>query len=568
MAKARGNKLVPPANFSRNPMEVSQRGRRVPIPPDTFGVYGQGQPFFVQGTDQRTGQTVTSPISGGQSAAFNNPFDWEGPSEPSNGGSIAPVASRTPPRATYRGEPLGPNPLGEQVREMIDRTSPSVRVRPGLLDEPIPPALPGIPQRTTPSVNIWNGGTMQRSPSPMTYADPSTDPNRGMYDLARSIDAIRERSQVKFPSNPMSPMYGVVDPATESARRLAPMLAQDAARRQNTPMNGMTAYEADPTRYRPGDPAIQARQLDNAQRVTSGRLMDRTRSNPMADQINAQANAVASGRGWYLGGQFVGATGNPQWGTAENMRRRVEMGNAPQQATQEQRDSAQARRAGAQRQFMEENNGMNYLQARRAERQAGLKERSFRKAVTRGLNPMSPEAQALFPQQVAKMRGQSVAQANQNPMGSPIAAGAPNTAENLQARNSIRAGITQGVPATATTPAIPPSPFIQSLGVTADASPADVETGLNDMMLRSEVPSPEGLKDLRILVGTYTGTDGDSPFASTEVPDSWDALRNLPENASDEQLKSWWNSHQEKVKALRQRQMEQGRLRGIGRIGA
>jgi len=192
------------------------------------------------------------------------------------------------------------------------------------------------------------------------------------------------------------------------------------------------------------------------------------------------------------------------------------------------------------------------------------------KALRRAGNPMAmgdANRGRLFPDMLAGRGGRAATPA-QNPMGSPIAAGAPNTAENIQARNSLRAGITQGVPATATTPAIPPSPFIQSLGVTADASPADVETGLNDMMLRAEVPSPAGLRDLRILVGTYTGVDGESPFASTEVPDSWDSLRNLPENASDDQLISWWMTHQEKVKALRQRQMEQGRLGGLGRIGA
>lgn len=432
------------------------------------------------------------------------------------------------------------------------------------------------PQRMP--LNVYSGALPQiggpRTPVPLATPGSAVSAMQqqtaSIRNTANQVNNMVSQSQQRFPA-PQNPMSVGVDPAAESARRLTPMMVQDAARQQNTPMNGMTAYEANPLRLRP-DQKLNLAEQSAARTIAGGVAADPTglagRFNPMAGQINAQADAVASGRGWYLGGQFVGATGNPQWGQAENMRRRVELNNAPQQATQEQRESAQARRAGAQRQFMEENNGMNYLQARRAERQAGLKERSFRKAVTRGLNPMSPEAQALFPQQVAKMKGQPIAQANQNPMGSPLAAGAPNTAENIQARNSIRAGITQGIPATATTPAIPPSPFIQSLGVTADAAPADIETGLNDMMLRGEVPSPEGLKDLQMLIGTYTETEGDSPFAGTEVEESWRALRGLPENASKEQLMGWWTSHQERVKALRQRQMEQGRLRGIGRIGA
>ena len=448
-----------------------------------------------------------------------------------------------------------------------------------------------------PSINIWNNGQALRSPSPMTYADPSTDPNQGMYDLARQIDAIRERSQTANPMVKGSPTFGVIDPDRESARRLAPMLVQDAARQQNTPMNGMTAYEANPFRYNPTNPAIQARQQDNAQRATAGRPMDRTRLNPMANQINADAVAIQEGRAVRTAdGNVVYHTGTPESARQaqlagkterEAMRNRANM-NVPQSELDRREDADVARRERQARhnQFKEASGGLNYRQYDRLQSQNALTMKAvdegrlspaaamFRmqtradKALRRAGNPMAmgvANSGRLFPDLFAKPGS---AQPNQNPMGSPLAAGAPNTAENIQARNSIRAGITEGVPATATTPAIPPSPFIQSLGVTADAAPADIEAGLNDMMLRGEVPSPQGLKDLQMLIGTYTETEGNSPFAGTEVEESWRELRTLPENASQEQLMGWWTAHQERVKALRQRQTEQGRLRGIGRIGA
>jgi hypothetical protein len=413
---------------------------------------------------------------------------------------------------------------------------------------------------------------------------------------ASQINSLTSQSQQRFPAQ-TNPMSVGVDPEAESARRIAPMMARDAARQQNTPMNGMTAYEANPFRYNPTNPAIQARQQDNAQRATAGRPMDRTRLNPMANQINADAVAIQEGRAVRTAdGNVVYHTGTPESARQaqlagkterEAMRNRANM-NVPQSELDRRNDADTARRERQARhnQFKEASGGLNYRQYDRLQNQNDLTMKAvdegrlspeaamFRmqtradKALRRAGNPMAMGVAnngRLFPDLFAKPGS---AQPNQNPMSSPLAAGAPNTAENIQARNSIRAGITEGVPATATTPAIPPSPFIQSLGVTADAAPADIEAGLNDMMLRGEVPSPQGLKDLQMLIGTYTETEGNSPFAGTEVEESWRELRTLPENASQEQLMGWWTAHQERVKALRQRQMEQGRLRGIGRIGA
>jgi hypothetical protein len=267
------------------------------------------------------------------------------------------------------------------------------------------------------------------------------------------------------------------------------------------------------------------------------------RFNPMAGQINAQADAVASGRGWYLGGQFVGATGNPQWGQAENMRRRVELNNAPQQATPEQRASVRERRAGAHRQFMEENNGMNYLQARRAERQAGLKERSFRKAVTRGLNPMSPEAQALFPQQVAKMKGQPV-QPNQNPMSNVVGPGSPNTIENVDARATARQANVSTSPTLATwgvDPNMDPTSFSQIVG--ENLFKRDSMTNNYKM---AEV-SDDGIQSIFNQVKLFDPTeDGKPPFPEGSV---YNQMWSLPEGTPTADIRKMFEGILEQMKA-------------------
>lgn len=356
-----------------------------------------------------------------------------------------------------------------------------------------------------------------------------------MRGLAAQIDAIRERSQTMFPSVQGSPTFGVVNPDVESARRLAPMLAQDAARQRNTPVNGNTAYANNPMRLTP-DQKLDIAGQSAARYMQGGAAADPTnigaRFAGAAGRINTEYDKVQAGQGIFNNGQFLDftPTGNPQWGTAENMRRRTELGNAPQQATPEQRQSAQARRAGIQREFIDRT-GMNYAQARRAERKDELRQRSFNKAVIRGMNPFGPEAQAMFPQQVAAAKAGGVGQpvAGQNPMG--------GGARTLEAQQAAATRIQERE----TT-----SPNVAGLGV----EPGTGLAGLNQVLSGrlQEDPnaefSDESLREFQAHAKDYSSlaTDTNNPFDFGEgltgqglvgkfQADMWKELATLPDNA-------------------------------------
>ena len=527
MAKARGKKLVPPANFSRNPM----------------GPSAQENAEF----DRRLGQKATT--------ANLIPRGYSPETDPWVKSSSPFVNAGTP---QYQGSSFK---MGNTVR-------------------PTQPV----------SVDMWGNGQQRRSPSPMTYEDPSNNPNLGMYDLAREIDAIRDRSQSR-PQNPMvqgSPSFGVVNPDVESARRLAPMMARDAARQQNTPMNGMTAYEANPFRYNPGDPAIQARQQDNAQRATTGRPVDRTRLNPMAGQINAQADAVASGRGWYLGGQFVGATGTPESARQaqlagkterEALRDRGNM-NVPQSELDRRDDADVARRERQARhnQFKDANNGMNYRQYDRMQNQNALTMKAvdegrlspdaanFRmqtradKALRRAGNPMlmgTDTSRGLFPDMMAG-RGGRAATPNQNPMAA-FGMGASNT----PAGKVAAAGNVSNMAMT--------DPNLVALGVDPEAGIGGLHTSLSQQFEADPnlAMDDSSLRSYQMFAQQALTADPDqanpsnfssfpgSVFAETEgavTSELWKELATLPD--SERARQQWLQKYKDRKKEIEKRQTD------------
>lgn len=434
--------------------------------------------------------------------------------------------------------------VGDQFKKRRNLVQKSAASKPGAgsglfsyyTDAGMNPYVPNSPMQTNAQPQMQNP-MVPKSILPSSGQSGSQMLNdrmqaASMRDLALKIDAIREQSQATFPTVAMSPTYGVTNPDVESARRLAPMLTQDAARQQNTPVNGNTAYANNPMRYNAGDPAIQMRQQDNAQRMTSGRPVDRTRGAGdrfagSAGRINAEYDKVKAGQGIFSNGEFLDftPTGNPQWGTAENMRRRVELDNAPQQATQEQRYSAQARRAGIQREFIDRT-GMNYAQARRAERKEELRQRTFNKAVIRGMNPFGPDAQALFPQQVSAAKAGAAGQggAVKNPM-----ANAGRTLEEQQAA-AMR------IQERETT-----NPVVAGLG----AEPGTGLVGLNEAFRNRLVEDPaaefsdDSLREYQSHAKDYKGvsTDANNPFEfGTSIEDKyqaelWKELAELPDNS-------------------------------------
>lgn len=183
------------------------------------------------------------------------------------------------PRATYRGSPLGPNPMGQQVREMLDRDGgispggkpngmvdrgiPPVRVRPGFLEQNYYMGTPNSPQNqdvlnranaalealkqdrlapqyggatgswnpadgggatgswgpnSVPQIDIWNNGRQIASPQPGARVRSQRELEE-TYALTDKINALRDRSALQ--DNPMAPNSPLrrVDPGVAAMRQ-------------------------------------------------------------------------------------------------------------------------------------------------------------------------------------------------------------------------------------------------------------------------------------------------------------------------------------------------------------
>jgi hypothetical protein len=215
-----------------------------------------------------------------------------------------------------------------------------------------------------------------------------------MRGLAGRIDAIRERSQIANPMVPNSPaMTGFVDPQAESDRRMAPLLARDAAMQQNTPANGNTAFANDPNRMTPDQKADLARKsaLDTAR---GGPAADPTGmaarfGGAMGQRATADAEAIQNGQAVRLpDGSVARFTGTPESAREaqnkgkverEKLRDRSNM-NVPQEELDRRKaaDAAKKERSDRARAFESENDGLTYKHMDRLERKFILKQKAVR----------------------------------------------------------------------------------------------------------------------------------------------------------------------------------------------
>jgi len=469
MAKARGNKLVPPANYSRNPMSFNPANQGLDFS-GLLALYGENRPSQQTGRNPRLTTPNTPLVS-------NSMMPYRGPSAVDMAGDRASAA---------------------QIR-----------------------------------------------------------------NSANQINSLIARSQAANPMVPRSPGFGVVDPATESTRRLAPMLAQDAARQQNTPMNGMTAYEANPMRYRPGDPAIQARQLDNAQRATMGQPMDRTRD---SGALNAYISS--GGTPWYERErqardqmamqarqstpefQAAMAAMQQQKTAREALRDRSNL-NVPQAELdrRDAADTARREREARHNQFKDASGGMNYKQYDRLQRQNALTMKAvdegrlspeaanFRmrtradKALRRAGNPMAmgdANRGRLFPDMFAGKGGRA-ASTTENPI---VVGGRTLEAQQAAAADIVNREST--------------SPHIAGLGVEPGSGLAGLNQKISSRILEDPNAefSDESLREFQQHAAQYEtiATDQNDPFAfgtGQYGPDAgveskqaalWRELAKLPDN--------------------------------------
>lgn len=214
-----------------------------------------------------------------------------------------------------------------------------------------------------------------------------------------------------------------------------------------------------------------------------------------------------------------------------------------------------------------------------AEKEAETQRRAdvkFKHLVGRGMNPLSPKARGMFPEQVARMK-QGLG-SRDNPV-SPMTAGSPKTSTSVDQARAIATATVLGVPATATSPGAAATPFGAALAARGYDPGSDDSMGIPNLhvfeMTREGtalVPSdardlqriakhvqeqhkgkPPGMgRDANPFYGIATGPYSDNEDYQRSVADSYQELADMPNDASDSDLQGWADRFQSELKrALR-----------------
>lgn len=307
-----------------------------------------------------------------------------------------------------------------------------------------------------------------------------------MRGLAGEIDAIRERSQIANPMVPNSPaMTGFVDPQAESDRRMAPALARDAAKQQNTPANGNTAFANDPNRLTPDQKAGLAR--ESALRAAGGGpAADPTGlgarfGGAMGQQASSDYDAIQNGQAVRLAdGSVARFTGTPESAKIaqnkgkierESLRDRKNL-NVPQEELDRRKraDAHKKERADRHQAFRDQNDGMNYRQYDRLQRT----QQSIQRKVADGRLDQAT-ADRMLEQETNKAmrraegRRSALVNADQSrPLPLAQAAEPQRVRQQPDAAAAVEQMATQ-------------SPIIKNLGITVESKPQDVMNSIASM---------------------------------------------------------------------------------------
>lgn len=396
-------------------------------------------------------------------------------------------------------------------------------------------------------------GRQQSPPTSGMYADGVMD-----REFGRSVDMGNAR---------MAPVFGSAGQAGAVSRSYPNVMGRSMANTVNsyvganpiamTPQDKFNTAQAAAQRFMGGgaasDPTGLGRRFGPGSPLTSGppQVTDAQRQQASQDYLRSVDPRAALDRNYR--GSFARQMPDGQMaytnrlGALEDYVRANPMDTAAQAALRAEQDNATRRSEITQNRleaFKAEHGGMDARQFRRSQRDEARTEKQFRQAVEAGLNPMSPQAQALFPNQVAKVRSEMNGTTARNPMTAAFEPGAPDNIENRQARARVRSTLVAGDPNTGAQP----SPTLVAFGVTEDATPDQfvraVADGMGDVDLVGD-----GARDVFNFAKTFGPTeDGKSPFKnSPEMNKLW----NMPADASQEDIDRWASDYKKALQRVR-----------------
>lgn len=468
-------------------------------------------------------------------------------------------------------------PAGASVGASMGTVSPNTAMdfkrRVGGLNYQQPSSMapqgPRTPQPDTAStfVNPVQTGRVPMSPlasNARPQGNPFLDDQRtamAEQGLTDRMNALTQRSQTLNPMGMAAPGQLPIDQYRDP--RMDALMARENARLQNTPANPFVAEMNDPNRMTPemkqrfGESAVGYRMAGGvAADPTNGRSRF-TGDNPLAQDTAEYAEnlrRVAAGEGVMIqpGGrgsnqQFIGFNNTRQGAEAAVNARRDAGGfvirsgplrgkayNSPEAIAA--RKEFEAEKAAKHEAFKAANGGMNYAQARRANQRSDRMEGKFKKAVRQGLNPMSPQAFAMFPDQAAAARGryQNRDGAPKNPMETGAYARGSNTVESRaasMARNVDRES----------------SPLFAAIGVQPGGGIQSLDSGLSGW---SGDVSDEMLKEIQgYALDHKEASDSDNPFTVGGAGDRtseyrsglWAELTSIPDDPAAR--RAWYEKY-------------------------
>jgi hypothetical protein len=383
---------------------------------------------------------------------------------------------------------------------------------------------------------------------------------------------------------PNSPLYGqqssVETPQLQAQRDF--IQRQEAARQQNTRYGDFSqpAGQAYSNGLDISPEAMAARQAQRLGAMQPGGAQMQQRFGP-ASPLGQQASQYASDQARKDAGQGVfiqeGGYGQPQEFLPFNNTRLGAEANARAMAEQRRTDPTAPGYRSAQTRTDQLKEGLARRQAalasglpkqRAQEKMQRLQDRTLKRAVARGLNPLSPQAQAMYPEAAGRLRGAlaggGLAPANpENPLPA-ITSSSPKTTDTVSALDTAVGALMDGIPGPPDkngnpTPGLPAGRFaapLRELGFdpkqdTSMSLPHKILVGLHN---QGTSITPADAKELRTYAlrvqehakGTYRET---SPFsgltgilnrtAFKRLPDMYQRLVNLPEDAPDSVYQKW-----------------------------
>jgi hypothetical protein len=469
----------------------------------------------------------------------------------------------------------------------------------GPLGQMFPPRVGSFSQYQSPpagspltgsAANFYQQPQLSRSPLNMASRVQAlagmNQQNAGMESLIGQIQGLTQRSQAQNPMLPNSPLYGqqsrVETPQLQAQRDF--IQRQEAARQQNTRYGDFSppAGQAYSNGLDISPEAMAARQAQRLGAMQPGGAQMQQRFGP-ASPLGQQASQYASDQARKDAGQGVfiqeGGYGQPQEFLPFNNTRLGAEANARAMAERRRTDPTAPGYRSEQKRTDQLKEGIKRREAalasglpkqRAQEKMQRLQDRTLKRAVARGLNPLSPQAQAMYPEAAGRLLGARAgggpAPANPLNPSNPFITGAGGkvTAQDQQNAETGGVALVHGAPGPPDKDGNPTqgpqgNPFLQHVGAAPDkvldSDMGTVHAGMSANLTAANpvAPTPEDLRAVHAYaqaVRSKYGIEGmkTSPgFTATPARRAaehgvWKSLAELPANASDKELADWYGT--------------------------